>query len=139
MSCTCCSVRLLTGLDGLVISTRPSHATGVKVRPLSTELPELPRAVPAISAAPLATASKPDAVLNCWISMLPWPADCQAFAIPLTTPLAVTASPRQVSDCVAAASTTVEIPALIRATESRRVMRTGIRRRDLQSGEVEQV
>src|ERR1700744_4020282 len=132
MSCTCCSVRLLTGLDGLVTSTRPSHATGVKLRPLSTGLPVLPRALPATSAAPLATASRPEAVLNDWISMLPLPDDCQALAMPLTTPLAVTTSPRQVSDCVAA-NAAVDSAAPIRAAESRRVMRTGIGKGDLRN------
>src|SRR5690242_3846455 len=142
MSCTCESVRLLTGLDGCVTITRPSHATGVKVRPASCGLPLAPRAAPARSAVPVRTASRPEAVLNVCSSMRPWPAFCQACATSVTTPCATVTSPRQISEllalgadfpwadlplelCVLASTGVVATrQAPIRATGSRRTRRT---------------
>src|SRR6185312_832440 len=96
MSCTCFRLRLLTGLEAWVITTSPSHATGVNTRLVFCVLPSLPRALPARSAPPLATASMPEAVLNGCSSILPWPAFAQAAATSLTTPCAVATSPRQI-------------------------------------------
>ena len=90
-------MRLRTGLAGLVIIARPSQATGVKVRWLSWALPSPGRALPAMSAEPLATASMPEAVLNGCISMRPWPSFSHSLAISVTTPWAVVTSPRQIS------------------------------------------
>ncbi len=103
MSCTCFSVRLLTGLADWVISTSASHATGVKVSPAFWLLPSLPRALPAMSAAPVLTASMPEAVLNGCISMCPLPAFSQATAASVTIACSVAMSPRQISAGLVAA------------------------------------
>src|SRR6185312_6997785 len=97
MSCTCCRVRLLTGLPDWVTMTRASQATGVKVRFWSSGLALPARALPPRSAAPLATASMPDAVLNGCSSILPCPARSQARASLSKTLVAVATSPRQTS------------------------------------------
>ena len=116
--------------------TSASHATGVNVRFAFCALPSAGRALPARSALPLLTASRPEAVLNGCITTWPWPLLSHAWATSSTTPSAVASSPRQIrlpalpADALALpwgwlrANAVVVRQAPIRATDSRRVIRT---------------
>src|SRR5512146_1535908 len=96
MSYSCCSVTLVTGFFGDVISASPSQATGKKVSCFSSGRSGIGgRALPAMSALPSLTASRPETVLNGCSSILPCFVASKSFAICLTNARAVARSPRQ--------------------------------------------
>src|SRR5690348_5839541 len=98
MSCTCFSVRLLTGLAALVISTSASQATGVKTRPASwVRWGYAGRALAAKSTCPESAWSMPSMVLNGCTSRWPWPVSAKASATAVTSPSVLTWSPHTVS------------------------------------------